>query len=268
LAGVLERAAAYVRHFRTQFESVIADEWYEQEASFVENSPEVSSDRVAERTVRKRYMESEFVLVFMASRGVWLGFRDVISVDGRRVADRDQRRARLLIRRRDHTHAELRAITDESARFNIGHVERNTNQPLFVLMFVDAANQARFSFERAGTRRIDGVRTWAIRYRERTRPTIVQGAGGDLVSEGTIWLDPANGHVLQTEHQLKDEKVSLRTMQTVRFRPDRRFDINVPAQMLEEYRQFERHQGSHTICRARYSNFRRFEVESKLIVPK
>jgi len=268
LAQVLDRAAAYVRHFQTQFASVIADEWYEQEASFIEESPEVASDRLAARTVRKRYMQSEFVLVFMASRGVWLGFRDVISVDGQRVADRDERRARLLMRRPQHTQAELRAITDESARFNIGHVQRNTNQPVFVLIFLDAANQARFSFERAGTRRMDGARVWGIKYHERARPTIVRGLRGDLSSGGTIWVAPATGRVLETEHELTDEHVSLRTKQTVRFRADGRFDVNVPVRMLEEYRELERHNGTYTLGRARYSNFRRFEVESKLIVPK
>jgi hypothetical protein len=267
LPDVLRRTVAYVERFHTEFASIIADEQYEQE---VFRSRVAMPDTYGLRApLRRRSLLSEFVLVFVPTARAWLGFRDVIRVDGKPVKDRNERLARLLIRRQQHTEAELKTIADESARFNIGDIQRNTNQPLLVLLFFDASHQRRFTFERGGDRRIDGVNTWAIRYLEQVSPTIIRTADErSLYSEGTAWIDPATGRILRTHHQVEDREADLRTTMEVRFRSDPRFGVDVPVEMTEEYAHIVPRLGVYTRCRARYSNFRRFEVESKLIVPK
>lgn len=73
--------------------------------------------------------------------------------------------------------------------------------------------------------------------------------------------------MLRTDHELVDQQGDLRTTMTVRFRAERRLDVNVPVEMVEEYTRIVRAQGPYTRCRARYSNFRRFEVESRIVMP-
>jgi hypothetical protein len=266
LAAVLERTFAYVERFHSEFASIIADERYDQE--MFRRSP--ATDTYGMRMpARRRSITSEFVLVFVPAARAWLGFRDVITVDGRPVKDRHERIARLLIRQQRHTETELKTIADESARFNIGDIQRNTNQPLLALLFFDRVHHARFVFERAGGRRIDGIHAWGIRYREQASPTIIRAAHDrDLYSEGTIWVDPATGRIVRTHHQVEDQELDLRTTMEVRFRADRRFDVSVPVEMTEEYAHIVPRLGVYTRCRARYSNFRRFEVKSRLIVPQ
>ena len=263
---MLRRTFAYIEHFHAAFASMIADEEYKQE---VFRNVSTAPNRISVRMpIRRRRLTSEFVLVFVPKTRTWVGFRDVISVDGRRVHDRDERLARLLIRRQQHSEAELRAIADESARFNIGDVQRNTNQPLLVLIFFDAVNQSRFTYEPAGDQKIDGIRALKIRYREHVSPTIIRTAGErDLYSEGTVWVDPATGRILRTQHRLEDAASDLRTTMDVRFRAEPRFDVNVPVEMTEEYVHIVPRLGAYTRCHARYSNFRRFEVKSRLIIP-
>ena len=72
--------------------------------------------------VRKRRLVSEFALVPNASASAgWLGFRDVIEVDGKPVTNRrDRLQALFQSGAPDLTAA--RRIADEGARYNIGTV--------------------------------------------------------------------------------------------------------------------------------------------------
>jgi hypothetical protein len=74
-------------------------------------------------------LESEFALIRLADSRMWLGFRDVLRVDGRLVQDREDRLADLLKNPAAGTVGEVRRIADESARFNIGPLHRNFNNP-------------------------------------------------------------------------------------------------------------------------------------------
>ena len=75
-------------------------------------------------------------------------FRDVFEVDGHAGA-RPRRAADAAVPRRFAVGGEqLGRILDESARFNIGDIERNINTPMFALQFLEPANQPRFKFKR------------------------------------------------------------------------------------------------------------------------
>ncbi len=111
----------------------------------------------------------------------------------------------------------LGAIIRESARYNIGRVTRTVNTPLLPLMFLDAANQPRFTFKRhtastpvlrdSPSREVTdapmfrvSTELWAIEYRERRRNTIVRTPQGeDLPVRGRFWINPETGAVLISE---------------------------------------------------------------------
>ena len=72
---LLDRAALYTRQFVTRLSNVVAEERYVQE--FL-------------RTTTRRSLISEFLLVgYPGAEGSFQVFRDVIEVNGRRVADQN-----------------------------------------------------------------------------------------------------------------------------------------------------------------------------------
>jgi len=273
LEEVLARAAQYVRMLQDRFASIVADERYEQQVVAASTTGRSATGGLRSGTgtwevTQRRRLESELVLVLAPAARAWLAFRDVVRVDGRPVPDRDERLARVLMGKKDHTPEELKQIANESARFNIGAVNRNFNQPLLVVLFMGKDYQSHFTFEHAGVADIDGVRTWKIAYRERGTPTIITAPGDrDLPSFGNVWIEPATGRILRTVHEVRDERDKFSARALVHFANSERFGVAVPVKMTEEYRRL----GS-TVPSARatatYSNFRQFEVQSKLIAPQ
>ncbi len=108
------------------------------------------------RTVRLR---SDYLLVKPETSTAWESFRDVYEVDGAAVRDRDDRLRRLFLEPGANVQAQLLAIRKESARYNIGAVERNINVPLFPLQFLTAENRPRFRFRLAGKQHTAGAPT-------------------------------------------------------------------------------------------------------------
>jgi hypothetical protein len=53
-------------------------------------------------------------------------------------------------------------VADESARFNVGSVQRDVNYPTMALMYLKQEHQHRSSFVREGSARVDGVATWVF----------------------------------------------------------------------------------------------------------
>jgi len=150
-----------------------------------------------------RRLVAELALVKAEDEGDWMGFRDVVEVNGKRVADRDDR-LRTVLTRPGGTVSAARRLADESSRFNVGPVIRNFNVPTTALFFLSAVNQPRFAFKFKGEEKVDGVRTWEIAFRETRRPTLVRTrAGKDVPCEGTVWVLPADGKIVRTRLSLR-----------------------------------------------------------------
>jgi hypothetical protein len=203
----------------------------------------------------------------------------VFEVDGKPVRDRDERLKRLFL---DNPMAEailrVQAVQDESARFNIGHVSRNVNVPLFALKVARIGNQARFRFTLGGSGQSQGVATWRIEYEERIRPTLVKNprTGADVPLKGSFLVDAVTGAIVESRLEAND--VDLTGRFVVRFRRDPVLGLWVPAEMTEIYEILPAVAYSALVSRAAvtmqgratYSNFRRFQVktEEKITIPK
>jgi hypothetical protein len=60
-------------------------------------------------------------------------------------------------------------------------------------------------FHLPSSKRIDGVGTWALEFKETHRPTLVMKRDGtDVPCEGTIWVNPADGTVVRTRLRLRN----------------------------------------------------------------
>lgn len=265
LAQVLKKAAAYVAQFHKQLSGIVAEETYLQEVS------RSGIGSVVDEPAR-RVLRSDLLLVKPASSDRYVEFRDVFEVDGVGVRDHEERLTRLAVERSAQSRDRMRDIISESARYNIGTIQRNVNTPVMTLQFLDAAFQDRFRFKRASRDReqadakgatpapgaTPGVAVfrvatemWTIEYEERGGPTIIRTPRGQrLPARGRFWINPSTGAVLMSELIAKGEGVT--AVITVSYQSEPLMGFLVPVAMNESY---EGH-GEHVVGSATYGRFR------------
>jgi hypothetical protein len=252
LASLLQRGADYTLHYEERFAVIIGDEEYEQHV-----------EGRAYRGARDRTIASEMMFLWLTGEKTWLSVRNVVSVDGHAIKDSQKRLDRLLSAAAPVGVAHLRRMRDEDARFNIGTIRRNFNDPMFPLHFLEPETQWRFTFALAGQETIDGTATSKVTFDEQAQPTFIQDGTRNLPSHGILWMAD-DGRVLRTRFDVRDPARGLTAIVTVNYRPDQKLDMLVPVSMHEIY--FAAGPASeHVECNARYSGFRRFETAARLV---
>ena len=186
-------------------------------------------------------------------------FRDVFEVDHIPMRDREERLAKLFLNKRTDAEAQQRgkAIAEESARYNLGAVQRTINNPVFALIFLQPETKEHFTFTMGKPDRKMGDNIRVVEYVEDMRPTLIVGLPGqDMPAYGRFWIESDTGRVVKSEVRV-DQKGIKANLTTV-FRADERLGIDVPAEMREDYEL----ENSHVSGTATYSRFRRFEVNA------
>jgi hypothetical protein len=244
--ALLDLASTYLFDFVERFSNVVAEEKYVQ--TWSTNSGVLMA---------RRELRSDFLLTKPKNAGAWMTFRDVFEVDGAPVRDQEERLVELFLKPSPKAAEEISVIATESARYNLGNIQRTINQPLFGLILLQRTNQSRFTYSVDKNDKDVGRDVWIVQFKESARPTYVRGSSGkDLPSRGRVWIDSVNGHIMKTELLLEDnfQKAEL----TSTFRPDERFGISVPTEMKEQYSL--KGNGGKIQGVATYQRFRRFEV--------
>lgn len=193
LDAVMARVGSYVASYGEKTALVVSVEKYTQSVALegVDNMP------------KPRQLVAEFALV-KTGDGSWIGFRDVVELDGKAIGDRRDRLVSLMTSA-SANQSELTRIANESARFNIGPVIRNFNVPTTTLMLFTSANLPRFAFTNKGVKTINGQRTWELAFKEVRKPTFVMTRGGlDVPVEGTLWVVPEDGTVVRTRLKMRN----------------------------------------------------------------
>jgi formylglycine-generating enzyme required for sulfatase activity len=255
---VLKRTALYVEQFVDQFSNVVAEERYVQDT--LGNLPMITTGRGALSPVRPasrhRELKSDFLLVKVGPLE-WLPFRDVYEVDGMPIRDREGRLAKLFLRPTATSLEQASQIAAESARYNLGAVQRTINTPILPLIFLYADVQPRFRFTLAKREPSVGSNIWIVEYKEETKPTLVRGVrDSNLPASGRYWIDAETGRVAKAQIDL--ETAGIRARLTISFRRDEKFEIDVPFEMQELYY----HDRGTVSGTATYGHFRRFDVNS------
>jgi hypothetical protein len=255
LDALLAKAGAYAARYEAELADLVAEESYVQRRL----SP-------GGRLRKARQLRSDIVLVPMSEAGAlrWVVFRDVFEVDGKRVADREARVKRLFLDRATSEAAQGAKVLEESARYNIGIVQRNLNLPILALVFLHPENQPRFELALKGTETVQGVRARVVALRETASPAFVQGEEGrDLPCRGRVWIDPERGRVLRSELRFEDGDRLVVDLIT-RYGSWEGAGVLMPMEMRDSYdyrpgfiaeRSAERLEAT-----ARYTNFRRYDV--------
>lgn len=247
---VLARLFDYADGYERQYSMLVAEEDYRQSAS-----------------AGGVHLKSDVLLVRPDESADWISFRDVFEVDGKPVRDREERLRRLFLDPSPDARARLEALGEESARYNIGWIERTVNVPPLPLSFLRAANRGRFAYELEGRDRVDGIEAVRVRYTEQARPTLI----GDRLHQdvpvfGSFLVDAVTGAVVET--RMNARRGDARAEIVVRYRADPALGLWVPAEMREKYSQPDiGYSGRSGLIRravvegrATYSNFRRFQV--------
>lgn len=256
LKDVMTRVEGYVGSYGEKASVVVCSERYEQRSR--------ASGASAEAT---RTLVSDVAIVKADAIRGWLGFRDVLEVDGRRVADREDRLANVLMASQGRFD-EARRLSDEGARFNIGAIQRNFNVPTAVLFYFTPDNHDRFKF--AARFVVDGG-LWDIAYRETRSPTLIRTLDGRPVfSSGTIRVDPASGTIVRTTLELEMTEGRGhaarrgRGVVAVDYRRVDTLGMWLPATMDESFEMRQQDASDRVSGHAEYGNCRQFTTEGRI----
>jgi hypothetical protein len=266
LEQLLARATWYSIDFVNKLSQVVAEERYVQDSSVALPAiPIMGMGRGAPlqtqpRTAKHRELRADFLIV-KSSGDMWSPFRDVFEVDRIPVRDREERLAKLFLSnkpdRADSNDENARAIAEESARYNLGAVQRTINNPVFALLFLQPDIRSHFKFTAGKPDRKAGDDVRVVDYVEELRPTVIHGGPGrDMPAFGRFWIENSTGRVIKAEVRVEVSEVKANL--TTTFRTDERLGIDVPAEFREDY---DLRDGRVSGV-ASYSRFRRFQVNS------
>jgi hypothetical protein len=259
LKEVVHRMSAYVHAYGEKASIVVATERYTQRVTGGRRTrPE---DRI---TV------ADFAIVKAEGLGGWVGFRDVVEADGAPISDHQDRLIQILTAASGRLD-EAQRLSNESARFNIGPIQRNFNVPTAVLFFFTPESLDRFKFARKGAGR-DG--TWKIDFRETSRPTLIRTPMGVSVpTDGSVWVDVDTGTVVRTHVHMTlvgapspgEPPVSGSAEVDVTYRRIAALDMWLPETMTETYEGARGRYGPERVnAEATYSNYRQFQTAVRI----
>lgn len=262
LEVALDRTATYIDAFIERFGNVVSEERYQQEAVPVIRPGQLGGRGMMASVppTQKRTLRSDFLLVKPEGSPDWYPFRDVYEVDGNPIRDREGRLAKLFLKTEGPVALDrAREIAQESSRYNVGDVIRTINNPVIALAFLERSYQTRFAFSLGKAEPALGASTWVLEYKETQRPTLIRGDGdSNLPTYGRAWVDLDTGRVLKTEFVIEAPAITARV--TATFKPDTRLGINVPFEMIEEYKPSA---GGRISGKATYGRFRQFAVRTE-----
>jgi hypothetical protein len=262
LAVVLERAGLYVVEFQRQLSGVVAEEAYVQDVRV----PLGMGNRASGLLPTHRELKSDLLLVKPAGVDRWLQFRDVFEVDGKAVRDRNERLMKLFVTPSSSSAEQSERILEESARYNIGNLQRTVNAPVLALVILDPRNQPRFRFKRTDhdgpmlgqwtAKPTDSI--WILEYQEVEKETLIRTTNNrDMPARGRFWIDSGTGMVFASE--LIAEDPMIKGTIDVEYRMEQEVGLLVPIEMRERYE--IRRDSSRVSGTASYGRFRTFQVK-------
>jgi hypothetical protein len=248
-------AVAYVGEYQRAFSFLVADEKYLQRRLTIggKDTLEVPTDR--------RRITGELFMTYLPVDREWIAVRDVMEVDGEPVAGGED--LRKLLQSGDLTGV-VQRVANHNARYNIGGVIRNFNEPTLPLLIFDERRVGNFSFDRERVEERPDATLVTLAFEERRRPTIIRNARGNPVySSGEITLEAGTGRVRRTVFKVQDGSITVRLVTT--YRREAKLDLWVPSTFTERY-EGDQESGEREIItgEATYSNYRRFEVTGRI----
>jgi hypothetical protein len=253
-SALVAGAVTYVQEYQRTFSFLVADEESVQRLVTIGGT-----DRPAPPADERR-LTGELFMTYLPVDREWISVHDVMEVDGEPVTDREDLRA--LLQTGDLTSV-VKRVADHNARYNIGSVVRNFNEPTLPLLIFGEQRVDNFRFERGTVEEWPDATLVTLMFEERRRPTLIKSArGGPVYSKGEITLEAATGRIRRTLFELRDGSITARLSTT--YRLDDTLELWVPATFTERYERDRDGEREIIVGEAVYSNYRRFEVTGRI----
>ena len=198
----------------------------------------------------------------------WLGFRRVISVNGKTISDAGPPLAVLLTDGASDDYDQARLLLQESARHNLGS-PRTTNLPNLPLEFLHPRNRHRLHQRIDAVEKIRGIETTLLVLQEHSTPTIIQRPeGGDMQSLVRAWVETKTGRLDSRRGQ--DARRAPRRARRVRQRDPGRLPSRPEARhprAVRDGRRFFAGRFRDGTGTARYTNYRQFKTGARIVPP-
>lgn len=247
--AVVARATESLAALQTALEFVLADEQGTQEVF-----------RGDDKRTGIRTTSGDFFLAYVEADGGWLSVRDLAMVDGQPVENRDDLRALL---NRGSMARIGRALADRNARFNIGPVVRNFNDPMLAMVILSPKHQSRFRFSRKDVTTTGGTTLVRLEFSERDRPTLVHGANGQPVfTKGELLVDAVTGQLRRSIIRMQVGPTTAELDTT--FEHVERLNLWLPSRMQEHYEHRSPRERVKVAAESTYTNYRRFETTARI----
>ena len=240
--GVALAVSKYVAEYQKTFAFIVATETSLQRLE--ENGTPAGS----------RQLAGEIYWLYLAADDEWISVHDVITVDGRPAVDREDLRVVLQTGER----GAIERIANLNARYNIGTIIRNFNEPTLPLLLFFEKRLKNLRLRRAGMRNDGEATIVTLAFEERDRPTLISSAtGGPVFAKGSFVVEAGTGRVRETTLELVDGPVTA-TLATT-YAADEHVGLWVPTNFRERYER--RHRDGKrevVIVDSKYSNYQKF----------
>jgi len=241
--AVVAQASKYVENYRQEFSAIVCEETQLQRL--------IRPDGTVRKT---RTLVSDLMFVKVGDKWMQQPYRDVLSVDGKPIRNRDDRLRKLFMEGQKNAVEQARAIANESGRYNLG-VNRVGVSPLLPINLLDPHVVGNFSFTLDGT---------TLNFKEERTPTYLgfsrDGKRGDLPAHGSFVVEPAKGTILQATLTAEADAAPVSTRFTVQYREDPQMKLLLPVEMTEHYWLPAKPKEDRLEGRVTYGSFRRFQV--------
>jgi hypothetical protein len=243
LDDIVNAVRRFVSAYEDKLTLIVSDESYVQHA--IEFGARSASSPVL--------MKSEMFFAFTPKTKEWLAVRDIKSVNGQAVKKGPDVGSLL-----STMPAKVAASVVKlyNSRYNVGYIVRNYNEPTLSLLLFDVNWHEDLEFRLEHIDDDHGVAVATIAFRERSAPTlIVDLSQQPVLSSGEAVVETETGRVRKILFKSPIDNV-VSELETT-YALDRKLGAWVPETFVEHYVSAG---GEEVVCRATYSNFRRFEV--------
>ena len=249
---IVDAVARYVAGYQQEFVALVADEATHQRVL-----GSVSTAAVERRTQGELFST-------ILENGIWISLHDVQVLDGREVTDRLDVRALLA---RESFGSLVRRLTEANARYNIGSVTRNFNEPTLALLLFTPAHLRDLSVDRS---RVpdeparSSLVNLAIRLPQSA--SLVASRDGPVTTRATFVVESDTGRVRKTTITINAGLVDAQLDTTYQLEP--RLGIWVPVVFDERYsHRMRRGQLPYEVIEVHttLTNYRRFETSGRIV---
>jgi hypothetical protein len=247
--ALVKAATKYVGEYRTKLKYLNGQETYFQE----------TFDSADHRT-GSRLMKGEMYFVYLEQDHDWIAVHDIKEVEGAPVPDRDDVQALFL---QGAGASVAGKVAARNAKYNIGTIGRNFNEPTLALAVLDASRVSNFSFNRKQVDVAGATTLVTLTFSEKDRPTLVHSlSGSPLFSKGELVIEADTGRVRSTRISIKDGDITADLVTTYVLEP--KMEMWVPSLFTERYSGEPFGLKQIVTCTARYTDYKRWGVDVRI----